>query len=203
MQPFLSSHAAPSTFAGEEQTPLTGSHTPASWHWSNGAHARGFPPLQMPVTHVSICVQALPSLHTAPSGLAGLEQVPVAGSHVPPLWHWSEAEHVTGFAPTHVPAWQVSDWVHALPSLHAGPVSNAHVPFDGAPAAVEQASQAPELHAELQQTPSAQKPVTHSPDCIQAEPVDMSMNSSLVVDALVVLKPPTINTAPLFSSVAV
>jgi hypothetical protein len=37
----------------------------------------------------------------------------------------------------------------------------AHVPFDGAPAAMEQASQLPPLHAALQQTPSTQKPEEH------------------------------------------
>ena len=29
--------------------------------------------------------------------------------------------HVTGFAPVHTPAWQLSVCVHALPSLHAVP----------------------------------------------------------------------------------
>ena len=36
---------------------------------------------------VSVCVQALPSLHVEPSALLGFEQVPVAGSHVPASWH--------------------------------------------------------------------------------------------------------------------
>jgi hypothetical protein len=34
---------------------------------------------------------------------AGLEHVPVDGSHVPATWHWSEAVQTTGFEPTHVP----------------------------------------------------------------------------------------------------
>ncbi len=60
------------------------------------------------------------------------------GSHVPATWHWSLAVHTTGFEPTHVPLWQVSVRVHALPSLHAvpsaaagfehRPVAGSHVP---------------------------------------------------------------------------
>ena len=30
---------------------------------------------------------------------------------------------MTGFAPVHVPAWHVSVWVQALPSLHAVPLA--------------------------------------------------------------------------------
>jgi hypothetical protein len=32
---------------------------------------------------VSVCVQALPSLHDVPFAAAGFEHVPVAGLHVP------------------------------------------------------------------------------------------------------------------------
>jgi hypothetical protein len=70
-------------------------------------------------------VQALPSLQPVPSGAAGLEQAPVEESHVPATWHWSAAAQVTGLAPTQLPAWQVSDWVQALPSLHPLPLGAA------------------------------------------------------------------------------
>ena len=66
-------------------------------------------------------MQALPSLQELPLGLAGLEQVPVAGLQVPASWHWSEAEQVTGFEPVQAPAWQVSVCVQALPSLQELP----------------------------------------------------------------------------------
>src|SRR2546421_257729 len=56
--------------------------------------------------------------HVVPSGAAGFEQAPVPGLHVPATWHWSLAVQVTGLLPVHVPLWQVSVWVHALPSLH-------------------------------------------------------------------------------------
>ena len=64
-------------------------------------------------------MQALPSLHGVPSVAGGLEQSPVEGLQVPATWHWSLAVHTTGLAPTQLPAWQVSVWVQALPSLHA------------------------------------------------------------------------------------
>src|SRR5207248_515796 len=65
------------------------------------------------------------SLPIAPSALAGLLQVPVAGSQVPAVWHWSEAVHTTGFAPTQVPAWQVSVCVQALASSQPVPLGLA------------------------------------------------------------------------------
>src|SRR5438093_419631 len=82
-------------------------------------------PLQLPSLQVSIGVQALPSLHAVPSTLAGLEHAPFAGSQVPAVWHWSEAEQVTGLEPVQVPLWQVSLCVQALPSSHAVPLAAA------------------------------------------------------------------------------
>ena len=43
----------------------------------------GLPPVHAPDTHVSVRVQASPSLHAVPFGAAGLEQVPVEVSHTP------------------------------------------------------------------------------------------------------------------------
>ena len=72
--------------------------------------------------HRSPYVQASPSLQSVPSGAFGVEQKPVLGSQLPAVWHWSEAEHVTGFVPMQAPAWQVSDWVQASPSLQPVPL---------------------------------------------------------------------------------
>src|SRR5262249_60656140 len=80
---------------------------------------RAGPPTQVPVLQVSAVVQALPSSHAEPSTLFGLEQVPVAASQVPAVWHWSLAVQTTGFEPTQAPAWQVSVWEQALSSLQA------------------------------------------------------------------------------------
>jgi hypothetical protein len=128
----------PFAFVGFEHAPLTGSQVPARWHWSEAAQTTGFFPLQAPATQVSVCVHRLPSLHDAPSALAGLEHSPVAALQMPASWHWSAAAHVTGLAPVHTPPWQVSDWVHLLPSSHEAPsalegaeqvpVAESHVP---------------------------------------------------------------------------
>src|SRR5206468_13082254 len=89
-------HAVPSGLAGFEHVPLAGSHVPAAWHWSAAVQTTGWLPVHVPLSHVSVCVHAFPSLHAVPSGLAGFEHVPVAGSHVPAAWHWSPALQTTG-----------------------------------------------------------------------------------------------------------
>jgi hypothetical protein len=97
------------------------SHAPTPWQASIAAHATGLEPVHVPAWHVSNCVQPFPSLHALPSAFAGFEHTPVDGSHAPATWHESPATHTTGLAPTHAPDWHVSDFVHALPSLHAVP----------------------------------------------------------------------------------
>jgi hypothetical protein len=45
----------------------------------------------------------LPSLQGVSSPFAGFEQLPVPGSQVPALWHWSLAAQVFVVPPVHVP----------------------------------------------------------------------------------------------------
>ena len=76
----------------------------------------------------------MPSLQAVPSLLLGEEHVPFVGLQVPALWHWSTALHTTGLVPEHVPLWQVSVWVQALPSLQVVPsvlFGEEHAPLDG------------------------------------------------------------------------
>ena len=108
-----------------------------------------------------------PPAQVLPSGLCGAEHNPVLAWQDPASWHSSLAAQITGLPPTQAPAAQVSACVHAFPSSQAVPVSGAHVPSTGAPAATEQASQAPESQARSQQTPSAQNPVRHSLGALQ------------------------------------
>lgn len=63
-------------------------------------------PVQVPFWQLSLRVHALLSLHAVPLAATGLEHEPVVGSHVPAVWHASDALQVTGFVPTHAPAWQ-------------------------------------------------------------------------------------------------
>jgi hypothetical protein len=170
VQPLPSLHIVPFGLAGLEQVPFAGSHVPASWHWSLAVQITGFDPLQVPLSQVSVCVQPLPSLQLVPLGLAGLEQVPFAGLHVPASWHWSLAVHTTRFEPVHVPLWQVSVCVQPLPSLQLVPfglVGVEQLPFAG--------SQVPaSWHWSLAVQTTGFEPV-HAPDwqvsvCVQALP---------------------------------
>src|SRR5437879_3587963 len=113
--------ALPPVLFGLEQVPLAGSQVPATWHWSRAVQTTGVVPTQAPAWQVSLWVQALPSLEEVPCALVGGEQVPLAGSQVPATWHWSRAVQTTGVVPTQAPAWQVSLWVQALPSLQVVP----------------------------------------------------------------------------------
>jgi hypothetical protein len=60
-------------------------------------------------------------LQAEPSGFSGSLHSPLVGSHVPATWHWSLAAQTTGLAPLQMPAWQLSVWVQASPSLQALP----------------------------------------------------------------------------------
>src|SRR5213593_1463586 len=115
------SQAVPSGFAGFEHWPLAGSQVPTWWHWSWAAQTTGFVPVQLPPWQVSAWVQASPSLQAVPSGMAGFEHWPLAGSQVPAAWPRSWAVQTTGLVPVQLPPWQVSAWVQASPSLQAVP----------------------------------------------------------------------------------
>jgi hypothetical protein len=162
-----SSQPVPSVLAGLLQMPVAASHTPAVWHWSSAVQPTAPPPVQMPVLHVSVLVQALLSLQTVPSVLLGFEQAPVAGLQLPTSWHWSLAVHVTRFLPTHVPAAQASVRVQASLSLQVVPSMTGtalqapalHVPVLHASLSAEQSTGVPAVH--LPALVSQVRPVTH------------------------------------------
>jgi hypothetical protein len=116
VQALSSSHGVPSAFAGSEQMPVAGSHTPASWHCPEAMQTIGSEPTHTPAAQVSVWVHALPSSqavpssaipvpvqmppvqasvalqlskssHGVPSAFSGLEQMPVPESHTPASWH--------------------------------------------------------------------------------------------------------------------
>src|SRR5262249_20315210 len=121
VQALPSLHTAPFSLATATHRPVCGSHVFETWHVSGGGQTTGRPPLHTPALQVSPCVQALPSLHAVPSGLAGAAHRPVCGSHVFETWHASGGGHTTGGPPPHTPALHVSPCVQALSSLHAVP----------------------------------------------------------------------------------
>jgi hypothetical protein len=112
----------------------------------------------------------VPVEHAVPSGFAGFEHCPVAGSHVPASWHSSGALQVTAPPPVQMPAWHVSPCVQALPSSHAVPsvvLETVHVPV-----AASQAETVVHCVGAGQVTGD---PPTHAPAwqvsvCVQASP---------------------------------
>jgi hypothetical protein len=84
---FVPVHAAPSVTVGLEHAPVLGSHVPGTWHWSSAVQVTGLDPMHVPLSHVSVCVHASPSLQVVPFAAVGLEQTPVVGSQVPATWH--------------------------------------------------------------------------------------------------------------------
>src|SRR5438093_925594 len=103
VQALPSVHALPSGLAGFEHAPVAGLHVPVLWHWSGAGQTTAGGAVRTPVGQMSVCVQALPSLHVVPSGLAGFEHAPVAGLHVPVPWHWCWAVQTTAVVPVHTP----------------------------------------------------------------------------------------------------
>jgi hypothetical protein len=133
-----SEQVVPSPAFGFEQRPVPGLHVPAAWHWSLAVQTTGFEPVQTPLWHESLCVQAFPSLQDCPLGAFGFEQSPVPGLQVPATWHWSLAEQTVAVPDVQTPDWHVSPVVQAFPSLHdvpfpavgfeQKPVAASHVP---------------------------------------------------------------------------
>jgi hypothetical protein len=87
LQAFPSEHEVPAAAGGFEQAPDAGSHVPATWQASLAAHAIGLAPVHAPAWHVSLAVQALPSLHALPLAFTGFEHAPVVVLQVPAAWH--------------------------------------------------------------------------------------------------------------------
>src|SRR5439155_1220556 len=134
VQALPSLQALPLAFGGLEDVRVGGEQVSAVWHWSEAVQTTGLLPVQTPLWQVSVCVQASPSLQALPLAFGGFEHVPVVGSQVPAVWHWSEAVQTTGLLPVQTPLWQVSVCVQASPSLQALPLAFggvAHVGVEG------------------------------------------------------------------------
>ena len=70
------------SLATEPHVPVAGLHA-SSVQGLLSLQITGLLPRHAPAWHVSVCVQALPSVHVVPFGAAGFEHVPVPGLHVP------------------------------------------------------------------------------------------------------------------------
>src|SRR5207248_1149783 len=134
VQALPSLQAVPLAAAGLEHCPVEGLQVPATWHWSEAGKAMGWETTQVPIWQVSVCVQASPSVQVVPFAAAGFELRAVEGLHGAAPWHGSEAVQTTGLEPAHVPFWQVSVCVQALPSLQVVPLTAAgfeQLPVEG------------------------------------------------------------------------
>lgn len=138
---------------------------------AQGAHVRSIVALPGDETNVP----AAHAVHATHADEPGAPNVPGPHAHVWPVVpfgaHVVPAAHGLGPA-THVPAWHVSPAVQASPSLQTTAVAAPHVPSVAAPAATEHAIQSvvPPPHAVVQQTPSVQKPLSHSVLAVQLAP---------------------------------
>src|SRR5438477_380807 len=116
----------PSGVTGFEQVALSGSQTPASWHWSWAVQTTGLTAVHVPPWQVSLCVQASPSSQLVPvSGVTVQLDVPLQVR----VLHWSEVQVIA--VPTHRPLpSQVSLKEQASPSSQLVPVSGVTVQLD-------------------------------------------------------------------------
>jgi hypothetical protein len=97
-------HGVPLGLGGLEQSPVAGSHVPATRHSPLPPQTTGLDPMQVPAWQRSVCVHGLWSLQLEPSGAVGFEHAPLTGSQIPARWHSALATQTTGLAPTQIPA---------------------------------------------------------------------------------------------------
>jgi hypothetical protein len=141
-------------------------------------------------SQVSDPLQALPSEQVVPLVLFGLLHKPLAGSQVPAVWHWSDAEQVTGLDPVQAPARQVSDWVQALPSLQLAVLLAKTQPEAGLQLSVVQTLLSLQVVAPpLPQVPVALQvsPVVQALPSLQAPPLASHMHAEEQQSPLAVL----------------
>ena len=96
---------------GSLQAPVIASHAPAWWHWSEGAHTTGSPPVQAPATQVSTRVQASPSS----TEIAVKAQLPVVGLQASAVQAFASLQVLGAWVTALVEGSQAST-VHGLPS---------------------------------------------------------------------------------------
>ena len=159
-------HAAPFALLGFEHAPVFESHVPASWHWSCALHTIGLAPVHAPAWHVSLCVQALPSLHAAPFALFAAPHVPL--SHVATMHgFWGAAQPAASMQPLQAPA---PSHTSAPPSPHATPAALFFETF------------LPALHdSVVHSMPSSQTSVSSATDCTSPKPSHWFFRQSPVV----------------------
>src|SRR5436189_304383 len=172
-----SSQGLPSGVTGFEQVALSGSQTPASWHWSWAVQTTGLTAVHVPPWQVSPCVQASPSSQLVPvSGVTVQLDVPLQVR----VLHWSEVQVIA--VPTHRPLpSQVSLKEQASPSSQLVPVSGVTVQLAG-PLQVR-VLHVSEVHvtAVLWQTPASQLSMVQAFPSLQSATVEQGEQPAMGV----------------------
>ena len=136
VQALLSLQLDPVLAVPVAQTPVVELQMPTLWHWSTAVQMTGLEPVQVPLWHVSLWVQALLSSQVVLLGkVVAPPQSPVVVLQVPAEWHWSPAHVVTLPDPQTPAALQNSPVVHASPSVQDAPVAAG---FEHTPLVVSQ-----------------------------------------------------------------
>src|SRR5436189_82736 len=172
-----SSQGLPSGVTGFEQVALSGSQTPASWHWSWAVQTTGLTAVHVPPWQVSLCVQASPSSQLVPvSGVTVQLDVPLQVR----VLHWSEVQVIA--VPTHWPLpSQVSLKEQASASLQPVPVLGVTVQL-AVPLQVR-VLHVSEVHvtAVLWQTPASQLSMVQAFPSLQAATVEQGVQRAMAV----------------------
>jgi hypothetical protein len=119
VQAFPSLHGVPSARGLPEHVPVA--ELQPSWPWQGTAgHETGLPPLQVPPWQVSVCVQALLSLHGVPS-VTGVCMQPLAATQLSAVHGLLSSHEMLALAQTPpeqrpFETWHMSVTAQALPS---------------------------------------------------------------------------------------
>jgi hypothetical protein len=187
---------------GVPQVPVLGLQVALLWHASAPPQVIVTGPVtQTPLWQVS-AVHLLPFSQPDPSDFAGFVHMPVAESHVPALWHWSLAVHVTG-VPLHVPLWHTSPVVQLLPSLHVAALFVCMQPFARSQLSSVHGLLSLQEMALLEQAPFMHVPVAtwHMSVTVQALPslfwqLPVALHAWQAPHALIVQQKPSVQNAP-------
>jgi hypothetical protein len=192
LQAFPSAHGVPFV-TGVLVHPLDGLQASVVQTFAS-LQSSGVPAVQVPATQVSAPLQALPSEHDVPF-VTGVAVHPVAALQ-PSVVHGLPSLHVSGVPAVHVPPWQVSPPLQALPSEHDEPFATAGFWQPAIASQVSLVHGFPSL--QLSGVPAAQVPLWHVSAPLQAFPSahDVPFATGVAVHPVAGLQPSVVHGFP-------
>ena len=167
LQRLPSSHSVPSALILSVQLPVAGSHGPPVRHGLGGAQTIASEPVQVPATHVSVCVHRLPSSHGVPSARGLATQSSLFSSQTPRAQAPDATAEQSRARPRQLPSLHVSFTVQKAPSSQAVPfmrgvlthasIASSHRPWKHWSFAAEQSRGLPRQFPFWQVSPTVQK----------------------------------------------